>query len=164
MLLEIFSKKTECELFVCSSISQERDFEKEYYKELYKTKNIHTFGFVNVFSEQFKEISDKCAYLIFPSCAEGQAGSITTAMSAGCIPIISKMCGFSEREGIILGDCSMKCIEQYIDKYSQMDKEWIVKQCKKEVEIIANDYSEESFVESVNNALDGVLYATENNR
>jgi len=164
LLLEIFERKPELELFICASISQEEDFENAFYKELYETPNIHTFGFVNVFSDKFKEISDQCAYLIFPSCAEGQAGSVSTAMSAGCIPIISKMCGFSEKEGILLDNCTIECIEKNIDEYSAKDNKWVVNNCKARVKIIEEDYSEQSFLKSINDALDGVLNAVKDNR
>lgn len=93
LLLEIFARHPELELYVCSPFAKEEDFTKEYYKELYETPNIHPIGFLDPYSQRFQEIAKKCAYLLSPSCSEGMSGSVLVAMSAGIIPIASKACG-----------------------------------------------------------------------
>ncbi len=47
-----------------------------FHRELYETPNIEAIGWVDVGSERFREIANGCAALIYPSCSEGQAGSV----------------------------------------------------------------------------------------
>lgn len=158
LILEVFKDKcTDCELYVCSGFKGELDFEKAYYEELYKTKNIHAIGFVDIFSDKFKEICEECSYMIMPSCSEGMSGSVLAAMSAGLIPIVSKECGFEEDEVIHLRDCSMECIEENIKFYSSKDIEWIRMQCLKSIRTVEERYSSRNYTDSVKKALDGII-------
>lgn len=154
LLLEVFAEKCkDCNLYVCSSFENESDFCEAYEKELYNTSNIYSIGFVDIKSDKFKEIAEKCAYMIMPSCSEGIAGSVLTAMSAGMIPIVSRECGFENDEVIHLKDCSKECIEKSIKFYAAKDTEWIKNESEKAGEVVRKRYSEECFVESVNIAL-----------
>ena len=92
-----------------------------------------------------------------PSCSEGIAGSVLTAMSAGLIPIVSKECGFEEDEVIHLRDCSMECIEENIKFYSSKDIEWIRMQCLRSIRIVEERYSSRNYTDSVKKALDGII-------
>lgn len=70
--------------------------EKEFlaaYKNEAKLPNIHFVGEVPMRTEQFYEIADKCAFQVFPSCSEGQPGSVTEAMNLGIIPVVSRESG-----------------------------------------------------------------------
>ena len=158
LLLEIFAEPSfPCELYVCSSYESEKDFCKEYDTELFHTQNIHAEGFVNIHSERFKEIVEKCAYVIVPSCAEGQMGSALTVMSAGLIPILSRESGYDDDEVIILPDCKMDTIRKVVLEYSQKDKQWIKERSEYEIQIVKERYSRECFIQSVQNAFEAVL-------
>lgn len=74
LLLEIFKELPDLHLHVCGPINNELKFKDIYYEELYNTKNIHTYGFINIQSKSFKGIINKCAFIIFPSCSEGGGG------------------------------------------------------------------------------------------
>ncbi|EFV68548.1 hypothetical protein HMPREF9011_00997 [Bacteroides sp. 3_1_40A] len=161
LLLELFSQHLkDYTLYVCSGYEQEEDFYQEYHKELYETSNIIPMGFVDIESETFREISYKCTFAILPSCAEGCAGSILTAMSAGMIPIVSKECGFEDDEVINLPDCKMETIFGYVVEYSQKDQNWLKNAAKHSMEIVHSRYSKLCFSHSVEKALDGVLANT----
>lgn len=158
LLLEIFAQKCrDCNLYVCSSFENESDFCEAYKHELYNTSNIHPIGFVDIKSDKFKEIAEKCAYMIMPSCSEGIAGSVLTAMSAGMIPIVSRECGFEDDEVIYLKDCSKECIEKSIKYYAVKDNEWIKNESDKAIKIVKERYSEECFIESICKGLKNVL-------
>ena len=89
LVLEAFQELPDCNLTICGPVNRESDFQKAYFKELYQSPNIKTLGFIDVSGDQFlKVIKNTCA-LIYPSCSEGQAGSVITCMHAGLIPIIS---------------------------------------------------------------------------
>lgn len=159
LLLEIFSENDmrDYRLYVCSNYEKEEDFCKEYYRELFATNNIIPCGFVDIESVKFKSIIKKCAYTILPSCSEGCAGSVLTAMSGGVIPIVSKECGFENDEVINLPDCNKETICQYIRIYSQKDKRWIEENAKKSMEVVKTRYSKADFSTSVRNAITDVL-------
>lgn len=158
LLLEVFAYKCkDCNFYVCSGFKNETDFCEAYKDELYHTANIHAIGFVDIKSEKFKELAEKCAYMIMPSCSEGVAGSVLTAMSAGMIPIVSKECGFENDEVIHLQNCSMECIEEAIKCYSHKDLVWIKNMSKKSVNFVDERYSEKDFIESIENGLNNIL-------
>ncbi len=160
LLLEIFSQADfPCELYVCGALRNEEDFEHEYTDELYSTDNIHTLGFVDVHSKTFEKLANECAYSILPSCAEGQAGSVVTAMSAGIISIVSKECGYDLKDAILLPDCKKETIEAFIRKYSNMDKDWVREQCFNAFQNAKKNHSKKCFTKSVENGLVKILKA-----
>lgn len=150
LLLDIFANTCkDCNLYICSNFKEELDFCDLYKNELYNMPNIFPIGFLDINSEEFKNIAEKCAYMIMPSCSEANAGSVLTAMSAGMIPIVSRECGFEDDEVIHLDDCSMSCIEKYIKYYSMKDEKWINSKSKEAVRIIKEKYSKKNFRESI---------------
>lgn len=158
LLLEIFGREGfGCNLYICSAFMNEKDFCDEYRHELFERPNIFPVGFVDINGQKFREITEKCAYVIMPSCSEGIAGSILTAMSAGVIPIVSRECGFYDDEVINLPDCRSETIEQYISEYSQKPDEWIKEHSEHSVNIVKARYSFESFGRSVNDAMTAML-------
>lgn len=160
LLLEIFSQKHfPCELYVCGAIKNEEDFEREYIEELYHTENIHTLGFVDVHSETFAKLANECAYSILPSCAEGQAGSVVAAMSAGIISIVSKECGYDSGDVILLTDCEKETIESFVRKYSGMSRAWVREQSLSAFRNAKKNHSKESFTESIETGLKAMLKA-----
>lgn len=163
LLLEIFSEPGfPANLFVCGAFEQEDDFVAAYRKELYHTSNIQSIGFVDIWSDTFRDLVDKCAYTILPSCSEGQAGSITTLMSAGVIPICSRECGFDADEVILLPDCSMGSIRHCVLEYSQKPLSWVEEKSRETVTIAEQRFSEKAFSEKMRSALASVLEQPQN--
>ena len=95
LVVEAFAKMPDYNLFICGPILQndvswqDKDFEREYFKELHQTSNIHTIGWIDVNSSNFKELTNKCLGIIYPSCAEGGGGSVINCMHAALLPIVS---------------------------------------------------------------------------
>ena len=103
LVLEAFAEMPDHQLTVCGPIDKERDFKKAYHKELYNTSNIHTVGWIDIESRQFREITRRCIALIYPSCSEGQSGGVVTCLHAGLIPIISYESGVDVDDfGVVL--------------------------------------------------------------
>lgn len=91
LVLDYFSKNSQFYLHVCGPIENEKEFCNVYYKELYESKNIFTYGFVDIQSQKFHEILLQCSFIIFPSCSEGGSPSTLTVIgNGGLIPIITK--------------------------------------------------------------------------
>ena len=153
LLLEVFAAESDLELFVCSSFAAEHDFCDTYQKELYGCSRIHPVGFVDIRSEAFRDIIDQCSYVIMPSCSEGIAGSILTAMSAGLIPIVSRECGFADDEVIHLPSCELAVIRQTCREYADKPLAWIRQEANKSVAIVSSRYNEARYAESVLTAM-----------
>ena len=158
LLLEVFSENNfPGNLYVCGGFEEEKDFVQAYRKELYGLPNIKAFGFVDIWSNRFAEIASECAYTILPSCSEGMAGSITTAMSAGIIPICSRECGFEENEVITLPDCELDTIRSVILECINRPADWVEEQRKGVLTLASGKYSAKSFTEEMTTALKGTI-------
>lgn len=157
LLLEAFACLPKLNLFVCSSFKRELDFCRAYRQELFRSKNIHPVGFISTDSVQFREICQRCSYVILPSCSEANAGSVLTAMAAGLIPIVSRECGFSENEVHYLDDCKVETIASTVEVFSRRDLEWIGEESRRVKRVVAERYSMDNYTESVRMALEDLL-------
>ncbi|RJP78001.1 MAG: glycosyltransferase family 1 protein, partial [Desulfobacteraceae bacterium] len=109
LVLEVFAGMPDHHLTVCGPVQQDKRFEKAYYKELYEMPNIHTYGWMDVNSKAFIDLTDNCIGLVYPSCAEAQAGAAVNCLQAGLIPIISYESGVDVNDfGIILMECTIQ--------------------------------------------------------
>ena len=158
LLLEVFSEEDfPARLYVCGVFESELDFKAAYEKELYHTKNIKPVGFLDLNSDTFKSLADECSYVIMPSCSEGQAGAITTLMSAGIIPICSKECGFEDDEVINLPDCSMETIRSYVLEYADKPMDWIKEKSKEATLLTKTKYCKAEFTRLMTEAIQAAL-------
>lgn len=106
LVLESFRKLPGLHLHIMSSLDP--DFKQFYHKDLYESKNVHTYGYINQRSTQFYEVVDKCAFSILASCSEGSPGSVIESMQQGLIPIVS------HESHIDLPDASMYVLDNTI--------------------------------------------------
>lgn len=158
VILESFIKIPNKHLYICGDISSEPDFQKFYYNELYKTPNIHTVGWIDIYSIQFTEIIQKCIGLIYPSCSEGQSGSVITCMNGGLIPIISEYCGIEVQDnGFIIEDISADEIIRVISRINSISSEELKKMARKAWESVNNEHTLEKYKESINSIFDSIL-------
>ncbi|MGP0591588.1 glycosyltransferase [Nitrospira sp. T9] len=120
VVLEAFAGMPEYHLTVCGPVSREKDFEQAYFHELYHTPNIHTRGWIDVESAEFRDLTNRCLGMVYPSCSETNAGSVLTSLHAGLIPIISSESGVDvgKDEGVILDDCSIESIRAAVRQTS----------------------------------------------
>lgn len=103
-VLEVFSDLPELALTVLGPVEREPEFERAFARELYRTPNIRTLGWIDVGSPRFLEIAREHVALVYPSCSEGQNGGTVTCMHAGLIPIVSRESGVdvTPATGIVL--------------------------------------------------------------
>lgn len=112
LVLEAFAGMPDFHLFVCGPVNREPDFERAFHRELYETANITTLGWVDTGSEEFRQLTLRCAGLVYPSCSEGQCGGVITAMHAGLIPVVSVESGVDVDEfGMLLPSSSVATIQ-----------------------------------------------------
>ncbi|MHA1381097.1 MAG: glycosyltransferase [Candidatus Helarchaeota archaeon] len=148
LVLEVFRDLPNHKLIVCGKISEEKDFEREFHRELYETPNIITVGWVDINSQLFLKIINNCIGLIYPSSSEGQAGSVVTCLHAGLIPIISYHSGVDVNNfGIILKDNSHEEIKNSILKLSNLPSRELKIKSRKAWEYARANHTREKFRE-----------------
>lgn len=124
LVLEVFATMPEYNLTICGKVSNEKDFEETYHKELYQTKNIRVVGLIDPGSAEFKKICDDSIALVYPSCSEGQSGAVITTMHAGLIPIVSYQSGVDVKDfGVILQENSIEEIKKTIHEIAALPSE-----------------------------------------
>jgi glycosyltransferase involved in cell wall biosynthesis len=80
LVLEAFAAMPDYHLTVCGPIHEEPDFDRAFAKELYRTANIKTVGFMDVSSQEFVDLAAEHVGLVYPSCAEGTSGGVRAAV------------------------------------------------------------------------------------
>lgn len=92
ILVEIFAKHPEWNLYLCGARGAEKAKEAGYQLP----PNVHAVGFVDTLSDQFNEIVGKCCYLLLPSCSEAPSTAVLTGMRHGMLPVVSRGIGLDE--------------------------------------------------------------------
>ena len=124
LVLEAFSQMPDLHLTVCGKVSPQDKFADVYRKEMYETQNIKTVGWIDPGSEEFKMLYKASVALVYPSCAEGQAGSVVLSMHAGLIPIVSRESGVDvEPFGIVLPENSVEAVIAAVKKITNESSE-----------------------------------------
>jgi glycosyltransferase involved in cell wall biosynthesis len=123
LVVEAFAQMPDYTLTICGKLDGETDFKKVYEYEL-SLPNIHIAGFMDPGSKEFKKLCDESLALVYPSCAEGQAGSVVLAMHAGLIPLISRESGVDiEDFGVILTESTPVHIESGVVSIASLPTE-----------------------------------------
>lgn len=93
LVLEAFRELPDHHLTICGPIHREREFERFYWRDLYESSNVHTWGWIDVTSDAFLRLARETLAMIYPSCSEGQCGSVVTCLHAGLVPLVSDRTG-----------------------------------------------------------------------
>jgi len=135
----------------------EKKFLSAYKNEL-KLPNIHFIGEVPMRTDRFYEIVDKCAFQIFPSCSEGQPGSVVEAMNQGLIPILSRESGLdADKYGVILRENTVDCIKETVRQMSAQEPSRVEAMAKKVRKIALKDHNPEKFRKDLKKAVSKIL-------
>jgi glycosyltransferase involved in cell wall biosynthesis len=157
LVLEAFSEMPDYHLTVCGPIKFEADFESEYYNELYCSPNIttKTNDWIDVRSKKFKEILFNCVGLVYPSCSEGQSGSVIQCLQGGLIPIISYECGIDvDNFGVILKNNTIDSICDEIQYFSSLKSEHLREMSKNSWEYARRNHTKKAFISNYLNFID----------
>ncbi len=146
LVLEAFAEMPQFELLVCGPISDDKEFETIYQKELYQLPNIRVLGWIDVTSDRFLEIANSCVALVFPSCSESQSASSITCMQAGLLPILSREAGVDVHDfGIILTSCSVDEIQHAVRELSQLPANELRRRSQRTWEYARVTHTEENY-------------------
>jgi glycosyltransferase involved in cell wall biosynthesis len=137
----------------------ESAFLKAFKREL-SLPNIHLIGEVNMRTPEYYDVMDQCDFIIFPSCSEGQAGSVIEAMNQGLIPIISRETGVDVHSfGLELTDCKIDTIKQAVASMAALDAAQIKKRSKLARRTAKQRHSPEQFRKDLRQAIKTIINA-----
>ena len=123
LVLEAFAEMPDVHLTVCGPLDREPDFCRLYQREL-SLPNVHPWGWIDVASRAFRELALRSLALIYPSCAEGQAGAVVNCIQVGLIPIVSRESGIDvDGFGEILPECSPAAIRSAVRSLASQSDE-----------------------------------------
>ena len=147
LVLEAFARMPGYHLTVCGPVEKEKDFEQAYFQELYHTPNIHTYGWIDIQSSEFLELTNHCLGLVYPSCSESNAGSVLTCLHAGLLPIISFESGVDVEKdfGVILPDCSIEAIQEAVHRIAACSLPKLKQMSRKAWEFARANHTMENF-------------------
>jgi glycosyltransferase involved in cell wall biosynthesis len=158
LVLEAFAEMPGYHLTVCGPVEKEKDFEKVYYEELYELPNIHTIGWVDIASRDFIEITRGCLALVYPSCAEGQSGSVVTCLQTGLIPIVSYESGVDvDGFGTVLKECSIKEIKNAIRGMSELSGDELKLRSRRAWEYARANHTRENFAAQYRKIIEKIM-------
>lgn len=158
LVLEAFVQMPDYNLIICGAINREQDFEKAFFQELYKTPNIKTLGWVDVTSSKFAQVTKDCVGLIYPSCSEGQSGTVISCLHGGLIPIIGSRCGVDvESFGVVLQDCSISEIIHSVRKIGELSPQQLKEKSYQAWEYANKNHTREKFAQTYNEFVCDIL-------
>lgn len=159
ILLDIFSKRDDINLHICASVDDEKEFASIYNKQLYKTNKIHTYNFVDIKSEKFSELLQKCCFVILPSCSEVIPTSvINIAGNGGLIPILTKPASINADNLCIMAEePNVRSIEQAIEQAKNISIDKLKDMSFKIGEKINSEYTLNNFVENFRKIIKKIL-------
>lgn len=159
LVLEVFARNPDLHLTVCGPIEGEPDFVAAYGRELYETSNIETRGWIDVTGPEFEALATRTIALVYPSCSEGQAGSVATCMQAGLVPVCSYETGIDLGPdfGVILADSSIAAVEAAVRDLSQRGLGELESMARGAWEQARSHHTREAFVSRYRDAMRTIL-------
>lgn len=157
LLLDIFSRFPEINLYICGNIKIEKDFMNLYKKEMLQ-KNIHLVGWVNPDSNKFKKLCLMCGFVVLPSCSESMNGAVPTCMNAGLVPLVTKETGLDIANcGEIFSSDSIRVIENTIIECSKKSTAWLKNESAKAYTIATKNFTIDTFKRDFEKALERLI-------
>lgn len=159
LTLEAFAEMPDYHLTIVGPVSREVDFEKAFYKELYHTANIHTYGWIDVSSPEFVELANSCLGIIYPSCSEGGGGCVVICMHAGLIPIVTYETSVDVRDdyGVILKEASVVEIKKEIQKISSLPPAELKAMARRSWEFVRANHTRENFSQKYRSVITEII-------
>lgn len=152
LVLEAFDGLSHLTLDVCGP-ENETDF-WDYYRPLMERNPQITFhGFVDVTGPVFRSITSQAAFNIFPSCSEGCATSVVTAMRRGVVPVVTPESGVDVGAfGYELQSATVEGVRDVVMKLSDMSQADLKRRIL-DTYLESSRYSIDGFKESMLHAL-----------
>lgn len=146
LALDVFKDMPDYHLTVCGPVERDKAFVREYRKELFETSNIHTVGWVDLDSQQFKDLTSSCVAMLHLSCSEGGAPSVKMCMHSGLIPVVSCETGVDVDDfGFTLKECTLPNIKEIVTYVSTLSNAALKEKGRKSWEHARRCHTRENF-------------------
>ena len=147
LVLDLFFRRNDIELFVCGYSDREKEFLSAYGTRIADAPNIHDLGFVDIRSDEFKNILSQCGSVILVSASEGCSTALLTVIgNGGLIPIASRSCGIDIDDfGFVVENDSSESLEDAINSYLETDDDRLNEMSELGFEYVNKNYKEENF-------------------
>jgi hypothetical protein len=97
-------------------------------------------------STKFEDLASLCNWVILPSCAEGQPGSVLECMSYGLIPILSDDCNIDLDDwGIRIPGLDVDTISSIINIASKLNSDECRIKSDKVLDVVQRCYTPDNF-------------------
>lgn len=150
LVLEAASLLPDCEFTICSSFLKERNFCKEYWRELFLQTNVLPLGWLPPYSEVFQEVVANHDFYVLPSCSESCSGTVIHLSASGLIPIVTKSTGIDVSEfGFWIEDISPQGVADAIDRALAITDADLTARQEKARAYIRHNFSTEAFDENI---------------
>ncbi len=157
LLLEAFEQRHDVKLHVCGPLA-EKGFLNTYRRHLHEVDNICVHGFVDVRSKQFSDILSVCDFVIFPSCSEGGASSVLTAIGNGAlIPLVSRESTISVPHQISIETLTLDGVNQAINRALAIGDEEIIEWQWNNFRYVIENHSQERYLQELTSALQKIV-------
>ncbi|MBR3602261.1 MAG: glycosyltransferase [Lachnospiraceae bacterium] len=155
LLIEVFNKHPEWNLYMCGHCIEEKVKEHGYVLN----SNIHNCGYIDIKSDIFVELAEKCMFIVLPSCSEAASTAVMTGMCHGMIPIIMKDNGMDELTQYceFFEDYRIESIEKKIHEIIEEPIELLVDKGKMIREYAKETYSLEKFTKDFEKVFDEIV-------
>ncbi len=166
LVLEAFAGMPDYRLTVFGPIDREIRFEAAFYRELFKTPNIRTPGWVDIAGREFIDTANRALGLVYASSSEGGGGGVITCMHAGLIPVVSRETSVDVAPdyGIILPDCSVITIQDQVRKLSARPADELRKMAMKAWEFARQHHTREHFAKAYREFVERIIRERETNK
>jgi hypothetical protein len=158
--LETFSDLPDLHLWVCGPLHQEneQEFIEVYHRELFHTPNIHPVGWTNLYSDTFKELTDKCAFALSLTCAEGMPGGVLDCMGSGIIPVVNRESGIDTgRFGVQLDASTVPALREVLAKIANTPPDVCRRLAEETFREASTRYTLECFSQNIERILRTIL-------
>lgn len=146
LVLEAFCALPDLHLTVCGRPEKEEDFYQLYEPELCRAPNIHLHGWLDMGSPEFLEIARTQATVIYPSSAEGGAGSVIHCMHAGMLPACTREASVDLLDfGVAIGGGSVEGVRESAIKIASMTAEEVESRARKAWEHVRRVHTRAQF-------------------
>jgi hypothetical protein len=157
ILIDIAEKNIDFDLHICG-LSQNEEY--LFQNTISKCKNIHNHGFVNVNSQEFIDVINSVAFMVFPSCSEAMSTAVLTVARHGVLLLLLLRSSGMDRLGnyaFWLDDFKVEYVEKRMREVSEMENDFLTQKSRELQKYANEEFCLERFTEKFKESMKGVL-------
>lgn len=146
LALDAFAGLPDLELTVGGRPEKEDDFTRLYAHVLKDCKNIHYHGWLDMADPVFMEMARTHATIIYPSSAEGGAGSVIHCMHAGMVPATTREASIDLGDfGVAIESADVEAVRRAARAIADMAPSEVESRCRSSYEHVRRVHTRDEF-------------------